>query len=293
MIRTALGKSTRDFRRALVPAMAALVVANCGFAAPAAQTVVTAAERALGPVIPPSPKRLPDGKPNWTGFWAPVGGLLDINIGLGGIPAKSDAPAGSEALRKPPFTNHSALKSPYKEQLDQHNVDEVAGKVADPVALCFPPGMPRMMVMVYGMEVLQTPGQVTMTSEWQDASRRVWLNQSSHPPANELDSTYAGHSIGHWEGDTLVVDTVGIREDVPVNFVGLPHSARMHIVERFTSKTPGVLTDEIKIDDPDVFVAPWVQVQTYRYRPDLHLEEYVCLENNRNVGPQGEAFFPK
>jgi len=67
----------------------------------------------------------------------------------------------------------------------------------------------------------------------------------------------------------------------------------MHIVERFTSKTPGVLVDEITIDDPLAFVAPWVEVETYRYRPDLHLQEFECLENNRNVGPQGEASFAK
>jgi hypothetical protein len=149
-----------------------------------------------------------------------------------------------------------------------------------------------MMVMVYGMEFLQTPGQIAITSEWQAASRRVWLNQK-HPPAEELDPTYAGHSIGHWEDDTLVVDTVGVREDVPVNYSGLPHGPRLHIVERFTSKKPGILVNEINITDPDAFVAPWVEVQTYRFRPELSLREFVCLENNRNVGPQGEAQFPK
>jgi hypothetical protein len=269
-----------------------LAAATFGIASAPARAA-TAAEIAQGPVVPPSPKRLPDGKPNWTGFWAPVGGLLDIDIGLGGVPAKTDAPAGSAKLRSPPFSNYSALKSPYKEKLEKFTTDEAAGKVADPVALCFPPGMPRMMVMVYGMELLQTPGQITITSEWQAASRRVWLNQHRHPSDDELDPTYAGHSIGHWEGDTLIVDTVGIREDVPVNYAGLPHSGRLHIVEKFTSKTPGILTDEITIEDPGAFVAPWVEVETYRYRPDQHLEEYECLENNRNVGTQGEAVFPK
>jgi hypothetical protein len=290
MIHAARSGSTGP--HASIAAIVVLAAATCGLASTRAGAA-TAAEIARGPVVPPSPKRLPDGKPNWTGFWAPVGGLLDIDIGLGGVPAKPDAPAGSENLRRAPFSNYSALKSPYKEQLDKFRADAAAGKVADPVALCFPPGMPRMMVMVYGMELLQTPGQITVTSEWQAASRRVWLNQRSHPSNNELDPTYAGHSIGHWEGDTLIVDTVGIREDVPVNYAGLPHSNRMHIVEKFTSKTPGLLTDEITIEDPDAFAAPWVEVETYRYRPDQHLEEYECLENNRNVGSKGEAIFSK
>jgi len=96
-------------------------------------------------------------------------------------------------------------------------------------------GMPRMMGMIYGMELLQTPGQITMTSEWQDASRRVWLNRSQHPPADELDPTYAGDSIGHWQGDTLVVDTVGVREDVPLNF-GAYRTARICTSTRFLAK---------------------------------------------------------
>lgn len=254
--------------------------------------VAAAAERAKEAQVAPSPSRLPNGRPNWTGFWAPVGGLLEVNIGLGGIPDKSEAPPGNDHLRRDPFSGFSALRSPYKERHEKFLAESAAGKVADPVALCFPPGMPRMMVMVYGMEFLQTPGQIAITSEWQAASRRVWLNQK-HPPADELDPTYAGHSIGHWEGDTLVVDTVGIREDVPVNYSGLPHGPRLHIVERFTSKEPGILVNEITITDPDAFVAPWVEVQTYRYKPDLSLREFVCLENNRNVGPQGEAHFPK
>jgi len=292
MMHVARAVSTCAGRVACTAEMVALAVAAFAFVSPSA-LAATAAERALGPIVPPHPTRFPDGKPNWTGFWAPVGGLLDVNIGLGGVPGKSDAPPGSDKLRRPPFSNYSALKSPYKEKLDKFTAEAAVGKVADPVALCFPPGMPRMMTMVYGMEFLQTSGQVTMTSEWQAESRRVWLNQPGHPPAEELDPTYAGHSIGRWEGDTLIVDTVGVREDVPVNYAGLPHSAAMHIVERFTSKTPGVLVDEITIDDPLAFVAPWMEVETYRYRPDLHLQEFECLENNRNVGPQGEASFAK
>ena len=185
----------------------------------------------------------------------------------------------------------SPLKSPYKEQHAEYLAKAAKGSVADPVALCYPPGMPRMMVMVYGMELLQTPGQIAMTSEWQAASRRIWMNDKAHPDPEELDPTYAGHSIGRWEGDTLVIDTVGIREDVPVDFLGLPHSGKLHVVERITQKSPGVLVNEITIEDPDAFVAPWKETMTYRFRPDLRLQEYTCLENNRNVGANGEQDF--
>jgi hypothetical protein len=263
---------------------ALLLVAMCS-----STRAATSHEIPEGFVIPPKPARLSDGRPNWTGFWVPVNGLLEINIGLGGRPANPNPNAANAPGRPPP--KFSALKSPYREQLDKFNADAATGKVTDPVALCFPPGMPRMMVMVYGMEFLQTAGQITITSEWQAASRRVWLYRSTHPAPEDLDLTYTGDSIGHWDGDTLVVDTVGIRQDVPLNYAGLPHSPRLHLVEKFTSKVPGILVDEITIDDPDAFVSPWTEVETYRYRPDLRLEEYECLENNRNVGPHGEAIF--
>jgi len=248
----------------------------------------TAAEAAKKPVTPPKPARLADGHPNWTGFWVPVDGLLQHDIGLGGSP---QMPAGSPPPPPPPFSHSAPLKSPYREQYAAFLAKMAAGAVADPVARCFPPGMPRMMAMVYGMELLQTPGQIAITSEWQAASRRVWLDRTTHPAATDLDPSYAGDSIGHWEGNTLIVDTVGIRDDVPVNYIGLPHSPKLHIVEHFMQISPGILVDDVTIDDPDVFEKPWTERQTFRYRPDLRIQEYVCLENNRNVGANGEAVF--
>jgi len=247
----------------------------------------TAAEAAKHPIVPPSPKRLHDGKLNWTGFWVPVDGMLEHDIGLGGTD-----PSKGPAMKFQPV-HYPDLKPPFNEQLEKFKAAAAKGIVEDSTSICFPPGMPRMMGMIYGMELLQTPGQITMTSEWQDASRRVWLNRSQHPPADELDPTYAGDSIGHWQGDTLVVDTVGVREDVPLNFGGLPHSKDMHIHEVFSEKVPGILEDEITIDDPTAFAASFKETHRYRYRPDLSLREYVCLENNRNVGGKGEAKFDK
>ncbi len=272
-------------------AVAALAGVLLGVSAPASAAQPAAKEKKQAA---PEPRRLPDGKPNWTGFWSPVGGLLEQYRGPGGTAVpKGDAVRsdGGPASQKPPFAGSSPLKSPYKEQHAEYLAKAAKGSVPDPVALCYPPGMPRMMVMVYGMELLQTPGQIAMTSEWQAASRRVWLNEKTHPDPEELDPTYAGHSIGRWEGDTLVIDTVGIRLDVPVDFLGLPHSDKLHVVERIAEKSPGILVNEITIEDPVAFTAPWKETLTYRYRPELHLQEYTCLENNRNVGANGEQDF--
>jgi hypothetical protein len=152
--------------------------------------------------------------------------------------------------------------------------------------------MPGVMGMIYGMDVLQTSNTIALTSEWQAETRRIWLDRKEHPPADELDASYEGDSIGHWEGDVLVVDTVGLRPDVPFRHQ-LPylHSENTHIVERIYQKTPDLLVDEMTIIDPDVFVAPWKREFTYRYRPDLRIREYVCLDNNRNVDEDGKQKF--
>jgi len=238
----------------------------------------------------PHPARLADGKPNWTGFWVPVGGLLDVYRGLNGL----DGVPGGLSVNTP-HADPSApeMKSPYKEKLAKLLEKAKSGQsLPDKVALCFPPGMPQMMYMVYGMEVLQTPKIIALTSEWQAASRRIWMDLKEHPPAEELEDTYTGHSIGHWEGDTLVVDTVGIRTEVPYfSQVPLDHGPHARITERFHQTAPDVLVDDLTVIDPDVFVKPWVKTYSYHYRPDLRLEEYVCLDNNRNVDDQGRAKF--
>lgn len=226
----------------------------------------------------PKPARLPDGKPNWTGFWSPLDSLLERNYGEGFV--AREAPKSQAPRRLSP---HSPLKSPYKERYEEVlKAAERGVALEDPTASCLPPGMPRMMRMTYGMELLQTPGQITITSEWQAASRRIWTDGRAHPPLDELLPTYAGHSIGRWEGDTLVVETVGVRDDVLIDQTGLPTSGNMRIIERFYMEESGLLVDEITVDDPEVFTEPWTQVRRYRYRPDLSMQEYVCFENNRD-----------
>jgi hypothetical protein len=240
------------------------------------------------PTIPPKPARLPDGKPNWTGFWIPVGGMMEVYRGPSGIDGGGGGATANTPLAQ---RNIPKLKSPYKEAYEKRMEDAKKGPLPDPATTCLPAGMPRMMGMIYGMEFLQTPNVIAITSEYGAATRRVWMDLKKHPPEDELEESYTGHSIGRWEGDTLVIDTVGIRDDVPMDQSGLRHSKRIHIVERFTQTTPGILVVDQTVDDPEAFEAPWKQTRTFRYRPDLRLREFVCLENNRNVDAQGLPTF--
>lgn len=221
--------------------------------------------------MPPKPARLPDGRPNWTGVWVSVGGLID-----GSTQAYA---SGNNAPKE-----GAPLKSPFKERY-QALLDQAAANKPppDPTAACLPPGMPRMMNMPYTMEILQTPGQVTIFGEWQAATRRIFLNRAM-PAADDIIPTYNGLSIGRWEGDTLVVETVGIREDTPLDVSGRPHSDQMTLTERWRMTDPLTLTDEITVKDPKAYEASYVMVRRFHHRPDLFIQEYVCEENNRDGG---------
>ncbi|MGC4029574.1 MAG: hypothetical protein QM696_11915 [Steroidobacteraceae bacterium] len=238
----------------------------------------------------PQPARLADGKPNLTGFWTPVGGLMERNFGPGAVAGPPRSTNGTQV----PASRHPPLKSPYKEKYETVREASARGQVLyDPTALCLPPGMPRMMSAIYGMEILQTPGQITITGEWQAAQRRIWLDGRKQVDLDEVLPAYAGYSVGRWEGDTLVVDTIGVRDDVLIEQSGLPISDALRLTERIqlSKDEPGILVDEITIDDPKVFTEPWTRTFRYRYRPELNIQEYVCLENNRNVDSNGAPVF--
>lgn len=244
----------------------------------------------------PAPERLPDGKPNWTGFWVVPNGFMDQYRGPAGISGPA-GPAGGgrggRGARNVPQRRADVpeMKSPYKERYDALMKLAATGQpLPSGPATCLPNGMPAMMGAIYGMEILQTPKITAITAEYGAVTRRIWMDKTSHPPADELDDTYVGHSIGRWEGDVLVVDTVGIRTETLLNG-NLPHSNKLHIVERIRQTAPGMLVDEMTFTDPDVFVASWTETRTYQFRADLHLQEFVCLENNRNVDEKGLPVF--
>ncbi len=230
------------------------------------------------------PARLPDGRPNWTGFWTEPNGLVDTYRGpsaLEGAPPDTNKPFVRKDI--PP------MKSPYKEQYLEAVQKALDGTIFDAQAACLPPGMPAQMVAPYGMEILQTPKIIAITSEAPAVTRRIWMDIKKHPPIDELDPTYSGHSIGRWEGDTLVVDTVGLREDVPLDFSYLPHGPNTRIIERFRAVSPGVMVVDVTVEDPDVFETPWKYQNVYHHKPDYRLGEYVCLENNRRLEEEAAA----
>jgi hypothetical protein len=110
--------------------------------------------------------------------------------------------------------------------------------------------------------------------------RRIFIDGRPHP--QDLDASFNGHSIGHFEGKVLVVDTVGLRADTPID-VGMPHSARLRVTERIWLADHDTLRDEITLIDPEAFTEDWSTIKTFKRAPaDLNIMSWVCLENNRN-----------
>ncbi len=154
-------------------------------------------------------------------------------------------------------------------------------EAAQGAASCPWVGLPGIMGYPYPFEILVTPGRITMIFEADSQVRRIWMNRRRHLAPDDLDPSYYGDSIGHWDGDTLVVDTVGFNTQTTVS--GAPHSEQMHIVERIRRRDAKTLEDRITIADPEAFTGPVTQTFVYGRRPGWRIREYSCNENNRDA----------
>ena len=154
-------------------------------------------------------------------------------------------------------------------------------------ANCLPPGMPGIMGQPYPMEFLMTPGKVTIVIEAYTQVRHIYTD--GRPLPEDPDPKFFGTSIGHWQGDTLVAETVGFNDHVQLAR-GVPHSDKMKIVERFRLTDPDTMSIETTITDPGVLTAPYITTGTLRRHRNWTISEYVCEENNRNyVDQTGKA----
>ena len=150
-------------------------------------------------------------------------------------------------------------------------------------AQCLPDGMPAMMMAMFPMEVLQTPGQITIIQEAYNQVRRIYLNQKQIP-IDDAEPGFWGHSVGHWQGDTLLVNTVGIKEEV--RFRGVPHSPNMQIDERIRMLSKDIFEDQVTVTDPEYLTEPWKFTWKYLRKPGYKILEYVCEANREYQDPQ-------
>jgi hypothetical protein len=228
------------------------------------------------------------GKPNFAGVYYPFNPNAPAQQPprreAGALPPPTrTAPTGDGSLGRRP--NQPKLTPEYLARWEIVAASRTSGSYEyDNIANCLPPGMPAMMSMAYGMEIMQNEDKITFFGEHQDAMRRVYLD--GREPSEEVlnDPTYAGYSTGHWEGDTLVVDTVAITDKSYIDSDS-PHSDQMTVHERIRLIAPDVLENQITVTDPLALEEPWQVTRTYRKAawPDDELREFACAEGLRDA----------
>ncbi len=178
-----------------------------------------------------------------------------------------------------------AAEKLYRERVAMSTTDN---PFANTTARCLPLGMPGdMMGAPYPQVFLLKPNFVGILNEegWQ--FRAIYMTDK-HP--EEVIPSFMGHSIGHWEGKTLVVDTVGLRDETTLNFTGLPHSTRMHILERITRTAPDTLVDVIEVDDPATYYKPFTLKSVF-VKSDEEMIEYICEKPRIQVTSDGRQTY--
>ena len=168
---------------------------------------------------------------------------------------------------------------PWARALTNHR--QALSLASEPYTRCKPSGGPRQFMSPYGLEIVDVPElkriYIFNTSNSQ-SFRTVYMDGRAHP-ASPVPG-YLGHSIGKWEGDTLVIDSLGYSEDFWMNRDGLPHTSRLRLTERITRTRFDTLNYEVTVDDPGAYTAPWTSGYTLGWSRDGELFEYVCQQNN-------------
>ncbi len=214
--------------------------------------------------------------PNLSGMWNPdqAGSyvLTEAMAAAVGIPAA--------VFARMPHLPAPKLTPAYQARFDRDTKAMQAGKPPlDSVSKCLAFGLPRFMTMP--MEIIQTPGQLTLNLGVLHDIRRIYLDGRGHTP--DVDPSFSGDSIGRWEGDVLVVDTIALRGG-SLDRGGIPFSDKLTVTERFRRIGPNKIEDRMTFTDPEAFQEPFQFTRTYTQMPaGSRFEEYIC-ENNRDRG---------
>jgi hypothetical protein len=202
-----------------------------------------------------------DKLPDWRGIWQP-------NLGrIGG-----DQPM---------------LIGKYKKRYEEERAKVAANpqyEIPEKTSNCEPPGMPTMMTMPYSLEFVFSPGKILVNQEAEMMVRRIFTDGRPLPKEDDIDPNYFGYSVGRWEGETLVVDTVGTRAGQRLGEQGITNSDKLRINERIylDKDNRNLLHVDFTFTDPEVLAQPWHRLHTFRRDRTWEILEYVCDENDRH-----------
>jgi hypothetical protein len=165
----------------------------------------------------------------------------------------------------------------YKVNSAKYHGDDPDTVLSDPVFSCYPPGVPRIYLFGFPMQIVQVPGQVIMLFEYDHFVRRIYTDGRPHDM--NQGPLWMGDSVGKWEGDTLVADTVSFNDKSLIDRVGHPHSDALHVVERIRRVDSNSLEIALTVEDPKAFTKPWSTKLIFESKPDWKIMEQICEDN--------------
>jgi hypothetical protein len=231
---------------------------------------------------------IPDFSSNQVGWIATNPDFIAVPGGPG--PTRSDpahpyVPNNSGAQPTFRIADHGNpnLKPWAREAMKRENENVLAGKIAFTArSSCRPAGVPGfMMFIIEPIFFVQSPDKVLMIHSGNEEVRRIYLDV---PHSTNPKPSWYGESVGHYEGDTLVIDTIGMNDKTFIDNYRTPHTEKLHVVERWKMIDDGKMLEvDIKVDDPDTFNAPWSAIQRYRRAQPRQLGEEACAENNAHL----------
>jgi len=194
-----------------------------------------------------------------------------------------------ETKLAPPPGNGPDLKEPYagewKALRNKRQAALTAGTpMVDASTRCLPEGTPGIMEGIYPIQILQTPGQITVLAELFMQTRRIYLD-AAFPAPDDLAPSYYGFSSGHWDGEVLVVKTRGVQKDL--QFYDIPHSDAMTITERYRLTAPDMLRLDVYVEDPGYLKTPYTFTWEYKRNREYRIPEYVCDHRLDVINPDG------
>ena len=256
-------------------AMAAVPMAAFAQAPAAAPNPAATAQKAAAPARANIP-RMPDGKPNLNGIWQAMN-TANWDLVTHG-PSQGPAAFGTFLTTPPGMGVVEGDAIPYLPDAALKKKENYANRwIADPELKCYLPGVPRATYMPYPFEIIQSAnGTILIAYEYADATRSINMGK---PKESQVDS-WMGWSNGHWEGDTLVVDVTGMNDMTWLDRAGDFHSDALHVVERYTPMSAGVLNYEATLEDINVFSKPWkISMPLYRHAErNARRMEFKCAE---------------
>ena len=240
------------------------------------------ANKPAPPAKPPVP-RTAEGKPDMSGIWQ-GGGASGLAFAVGSNNAKAARPGDAAVAVAPAAVVRARFTPPYqdwmlpklKEIRDRRNID-------DPSSRCLLVGVPRITNEPLPIKIIQTKDEITFLYETFHAFRVIPTDGRKHP--DDIDPSFMGDSVAHWEGDTLVVDVIGFNDKTWVGVGGATlHTEALHVIERYTRVDYDTITYEVTIDDPKAFTKTWSPPPSFlSLRSGERLHEYECIENNEDI----------